>query len=72
MMFDAYQRYIDRWYGTAEVPVTPNCTTCGTWAGCVCMRSPVSMTAHCYLCDAQHDIRVQAPRVCDACRRRYL
>jgi hypothetical protein len=55
-----------------EYVATPNCTTCGTFAGCVCPRSPVSMTAHCYLCDAQHDPRVQAPRVCDACRRRYL
>lgn len=57
---------------TVEYQAAPNCTTCGTFAGCVCVRPMATSTVHCYVCDAQHDPRVPAPRVCESCVRRYL
>lgn len=56
----------------ATMAMPANCTTCGTWGGCVCVRPLATMTVHCYVCDAQHDPRVKPPRVCDECMRRYL
>jgi hypothetical protein len=54
-------------------PERKACVDCGSWSKpCDCTCVMVVMTVHCYVCDAQHDPRVQAPRVCEECRRRYL
>lgn len=50
----------------------PVCVACGEWKRCICPRVSSPMTAHCYLCDAQHDPRVPPPRVCEQCRARYM
>jgi hypothetical protein len=57
----------------APAPERKVCVDCGSWSRpCDCPRFAISVTVHCYLCDAKHDPRVQAPRVCEECRRRYL
>lgn len=49
------------------------CGACGEWRKCICPASIyLRITVRCYLCDAQHDPRVEAPRVCQRCKERYL
>lgn len=54
-----------------ECVATANCTTCGTFAGCVCRKAEQTPMV-CYLCDGPHDPRVAPPRVCGKCEARYL
>jgi hypothetical protein len=60
----------------AEIPISSwrGCPHCGRWSKTICECTSVAsfMPAVCYVCGAQHDPRVQAPRVCDGCRRGYL
>lgn len=59
----------------AEMATPANCTTCGTWGGCVCKRVDMLRGDVCYLCSVgvSADGAIQrSVLVCPSCVRRYL